>query len=95
MDEPFAAIDELTRNSLNAELLRVWREVAVTILYITHSLTEAVFLSDRVLVLSARPGRVKDVLGVTFPHPREESLKESAQFQEMVRWLRGKLEPGS
>lgn len=92
MDEPFAAIDEITRNSLNAELHRLWREVGVTILYITHSLTEAVFLSNRVLVLSARPAQVNDVLHVPFPYPRDESLKETVEFQEMVRWLREKLE---
>lgn len=95
MDEPFAAIDELTRNALNHELLRVWEEVGVTILYITHSLTEAIFLSNRVLVLTGRPARVKDILEVSFPYPRAESLKESVPFLEMIKWLREKLEPAN
>jgi NitT/TauT family transport system ATP-binding protein len=92
MDEPFAAADELTRNALNLELLRIWQKVGVTVLYVTHSLSEALFLSNRVFVLSARPAKVKDVLSVPFPYPREEDLKETAQFQEMVKWLRRRLE---
>ena len=92
MDEPFAAIDELTRNSLNEELLRIWQEIGVSTIYITHSLTEAVFLSNRVIILSARPSYVKEILDITFPYPREENLKNTLQFQEMVKWVREKLE---
>jgi NitT/TauT family transport system ATP-binding protein len=92
MDEPFAAIDEFARNALNQELLRIWRELKVTILYITHSLIEAVFLSSRILVLSPRPARVKGIIEVPFSDHREESLKETSQFQEVVRCLREKLE---
>jgi NitT/TauT family transport system ATP-binding protein len=91
MDEPFAAIDEMTRNSLNMELIRIWQEVGVTILYITHSLTEAIFLSSRVFIFSPRPSHLKRVLEIPFLYPREEGLKESAKFQELVKWLRVEL----
>lgn len=92
MDEPFAAIDELTRNVLNKELLRIWKELKITVLYVTHSLSEAVFLSNRVLVLSSRPSHVKGVVDIPFSDYREESLKETSHFQEVVKCLREKLE---
>lgn len=91
MDEPFASIDELSRNILNFELLRIWQEVGLTVLFVTHSLTEAVFLSNRVIVLSDRPARVKVILDVPFSFPREESLKETTEFQEKITWLRENL----
>ncbi len=92
MDEPFGAVDELTRDTLNHELLRIWQEISVTIFFVTHSIAEAVFLSDRVFLLSDRPASLKYVLDVPFPRPREDSMKESDAFQESVRCLRDKLE---
>jgi NitT/TauT family transport system ATP-binding protein len=92
MDEPFGALDEFTRDALNLQLLQIWQSTGVTILFVTHSIAEALFLSDRVIVLSARPARMKQVLAVPFPRPRPESLKESEQFQEVVRSLREELE---
>jgi len=92
MDEPFAALDEFTRNALNLQLLDIWTNTKVTILFITHSISEAVFLGDRVIVLSARPARVDQVVEVPFARPRVTDMKETLQFQEIVRWLRQKLE---
>lgn len=91
MDEPFGAADELTRNTLNHELLRIWQEASVTILFITHSIPEAIFLADRVFLLSARPATLEYVLDVSLPRPREDVMKESETFQDMVRCLREKL----
>ncbi len=92
LDEPFGAVDELTRNTLNEELLRVWRETRVTVLLITHSIAEAIHLADRVVLLSKRPAIVKQVYDVPFPRPRDKALKESPPFQEMVRCLREELD---
>jgi NitT/TauT family transport system ATP-binding protein len=92
MDEPFAGVDEFTRDALNVELLSIWRETGVTVLFITHSISEAVFLSDRVILLSPRPAKIKDILEIDFPRPRQRNLKESVLFQEMVKCLREKLE---
>ncbi len=92
MDEPFGAADELTRDSLNNQLLGIWQKIGVTILFITHSISEAVFLSDRVIVLSPRPAVVKEMLEVRFPRPRENPLKETPPFQEVVKFLRERLE---
>ena len=92
MDEPFGAVDELTRGSLNSQLLEIWQKIRVTVLLITHSISEAAFLSDRVIVLSARPSTVKEVLEVPFPRPRENTLKENGSFQEVIKFLRERLE---
>ena len=91
MDEPFGALDEFTRDILNLELLRICAETGVSVIFITHSISEAVFLSDRVVVLSQRPAQVEHVEQVPFERPREESLKETAAFQELTRCLRRKL----
>lgn len=91
MDEPFGSLDELTRNQLNLELLRIWEESGVTIFFITHSIAEAVFLADRVFLLSPRPATLEQVLKVPFTRPRVESLRESSDFQRVVRCLREKL----
>lgn len=91
MDEPFSAVDEFTRDILNIELLRIWQEIGVTIFFITHSISEAVFLSDRVLLLSGRPARVKQFPSIPFARPRDNSLKDSREFQEVVRCLREDL----
>jgi NitT/TauT family transport system ATP-binding protein len=80
MDEPFASLDEQTRMVLGDELLRIWSETRKTVLFVTHSLNEAVYLADRVVVLSARPGRVVDDVGVDLPRPRSFAMTSSERF---------------
>ena len=92
MDEPFGALDEFTRNTMQYELLRIWGETRVTVLFVTHSLSEAIFLADRVLVLSPRPATVRQIADVPFPRPRDSSLKDRPEFEELVRCLRKQLE---
>ncbi|MCE5228562.1 ABC transporter ATP-binding protein [bacterium] len=92
MDEPFGAVDELNRAALDLDLARIWQEIGVTVFFVTHSISEAVFLADRVFVLSARPARLKTVLNISFPRPRNKELQETEPFQEVVRCLRKELE---
>ena len=92
MDEPFGALDEFTRNELNLQLLKIWSEIDVTVFFITHSIAEAVFLSDTVIVLSQRPATVEDIVTVSFERPRKSEIKETTEFQEIVKCLRLKLE---
>jgi len=92
MDEPFAAVDELNRQTLNLELQRIWREIGVTVFFITHSISEAIFLSDRVFVLSPRPANIVEIFEVPFPRPRDTMIKETKKFQDMVKCLRQMLE---
>jgi NitT/TauT family transport system ATP-binding protein len=80
MDEPFASLDEQTRMVLGDELLRIWSETRKTVLFVTHSLNEAVYLADRVVVLSARPGRIVDDVGVDLPRPRTFALTSGERF---------------
>ncbi|WP_051296728.1 ABC transporter ATP-binding protein [Anaeroarcus burkinensis] len=80
MDEPFAALDAQTREVLQYELLRIWEETHKTIVFVTHSIDEAVFLSDRVAVMTARPGRIKEIIEVPLARPRSEELRNSAAF---------------
>ncbi|MGH7384915.1 MAG: ABC transporter ATP-binding protein [Candidatus Rokuibacteriota bacterium] len=80
MDEPFASLDEQTRMVLGDELLRIWSETRKTVLFVTHSLNEAVYLADRVIVLSARPGRVVDDVSVDLPRPRDFAMTSSERF---------------
>lgn len=91
MDEPFAALDEITRSRLDSELLALWREQALTVLFVTHSIHEAVFLSSRVLVMSARPGRVVDELLIDEPHPRSEAFRVSTRFAALAQRLQASL----
>ena len=91
MDEPFAALDEITREAMQEELLKIWAHIENTILFITHSISEAVLLSERVVVLTARPGRVQEILDVPFPRPRTEALRGERAFTELVQYIRGKL----
>ncbi len=92
MDEPFGALDEITRDRLNEELLRIWEETAVTILFVTHSIYEAAFLGQQVLMLAANPGRVREVVPIDFARPRRLALRESAEFVRQVGHLRRVLE---
>lgn len=86
MDEPFGALDALTREQMNLELQRVWLETKKTILFITHSIPESVFLSDRVIVLSPRPGTIKDIISVSLPRPRTlECMKMPEFFKALDR----------
>jgi len=80
MDEPFAALDAQTREIMQSELLRIWRESQKTVLFITHQINEAIYLADRVIVFAARPGRVKATLKIDIPRPRELSIKRDASF---------------
>src|SRR5271156_4502240 len=84
MDEPFGALDEITRDRLNEELLRIWENTGATILFVTHSIYEAAFLGQNVLLLAARPGRVREVVPVPFPGPRFVALRETGGFVELV-----------
>src|SRR5690606_1791344 len=80
MDEPFGALDALTRDELNVELQAIWQQSAKTVLFVTHSIAEAVFLSDRVVIMAARPGRVVEVVDVDFPRPRSLDVREHSRF---------------
>lgn len=84
MDEPFAALDEITRDRMNEELLRLREEQKWTVLFVTHSVAEAVFLSSRVIVLAARPGRIAHELPIDLPFPRDVGTRGSAAFEEQV-----------
>jgi NitT/TauT family transport system ATP-binding protein len=83
MDEPFAALDAQTREFMQAELLKIWSKAKKTVVFITHQINEAIYLADRVVVMSARPGRVKDVFKVPFERPRSLSLKRDPRFLEL------------
>jgi sulfonate transport system ATP-binding protein len=90
LDEPLGALDSLTRSHLQQELLRIWRQEGVTMVMVTHDVEEAVFLSDRVVVLEARPGRIRKVLSIAMPHPRDRlSPLFVARREEILRELRG------
>ncbi|HUB96640.1 MAG TPA: ABC transporter ATP-binding protein [Stellaceae bacterium] len=94
MDEPFAALDEQTKLVLQAELLRIWEETRKTVVYVTHSIDEAIVLADRILVMSARPGRIKDIIdiGAIFARPRHvDSVKSSARYGEVFGRVWGLL----
>jgi NitT/TauT family transport system ATP-binding protein len=95
MDEPFGALDEMTRERLNAELLRIWAETQSTIVFVTHSIAEAVFLSTRVAVISPRPGRITEIIPIDLPQPRTNAVREDPRFFELVTQVREALHGGS
>ena len=91
MDEPFGALDEMTRERLNRELLNVWAETRTTIVFVTHSVAEAVFLSDRIVVMSPRPSRIEAVIAVDVPRPREAESRELPRFFQLIAEVRHHL----
>ena len=91
MDEPFGALDAITRDEMNLELLRIWSESKKTVLFITHSIPEAVFLGDRVVVMTPRPGRVADIMTIDLPRPRTTALRDDQKFIGYVRKIRERL----
>src|SRR6187401_1365835 len=92
MDEPFGALDEITRDRLNEELLQLWESTGITIVFVTHSIYEAAFLGQSVLLLAARPGRVREQVPVTLPMPRRLAQRETAEFMSLAGHLRRVLE---
>jgi NitT/TauT family transport system ATP-binding protein len=84
MDEPFAALDEITRDRMAFELMRIWQQYKKTVIFVTHSLAEAVFLSDRVVLMSARPGRIHKIYDINLPRPRTEETRLSDEFIQTV-----------
>ena len=91
LDEPFGSLDALTRERMGTELLNIWQRRRKTVVMVTHSVAEALFLADRVLVLSPRPGRLRLDLPVSLPRPREEGIRYTAAFGELARQLRGAI----
>jgi NitT/TauT family transport system ATP-binding protein len=94
MDEPFGALDEMTRERLNAELLQIWEASGSTVVFVTHSIAEAVFLSTRVVVMSARPGRVSKMIPIDLPQPRTAETREDPRFFELATEVREALHLG-
>jgi NitT/TauT family transport system ATP-binding protein len=94
MDEPFGALDEMTRERMNSEVLRIWEATGTTIVFVTHSIPEAVFLSSRVVVMSARPGRITDVIDIDLARPRGIATREEPRYFEKVTAVREALRRG-
>ena len=94
MDEPFGALDEITRDRLNEELLRLWEKTQKTVVFVTHSIPEAVFLSNKIVVMSARPGKIIDVIDTNFPKDRNLDIRESKEFLKVSQIVREGLKEG-
>lgn len=88
MDEPFGALDALTRDQMNLDLLRIWGESRKTVLFITHNIDEAIFMSDRILVMSLRPGRIVEDISVDLPRPRTFKMRDSVEFTHKTHYIR-------
>ncbi|MGR3659979.1 MAG: ABC transporter ATP-binding protein [Paracoccaceae bacterium] len=95
LDEPFGALDAMTRDTLNIELMDVCARAKVTTMLVTHSIPEAAFLSDRVVVLAPRPARILDIVDIPFPRPRDLDIQRKSSFQDIVAALRGKMTEGA
>jgi NitT/TauT family transport system ATP-binding protein len=91
MDEPFGALDEITRQRLDDELLTLWKAQGLTVVFVTHSISEAVYLSQRVVVMAAHPGRVVDEVPVDAPYPRGDDWRSSSAFHQLERHLHRRL----
>ncbi len=94
MDEPFGALDEMTRERMNSEVLRIWERTGTSVVFVTHSIPEAVFLSTRVVVMSARPGRITTIVDIDLPQPRNDETRESSRYFELVTEVREALRAG-
>lgn len=94
MDEPFGALDEITRETMNFELLRLWRQTGKTVVFVTHSIAEAVFLSSHIVVMTARPGKIREVIEVDLPYPRDSETRETEGFFELTTRVREALRVG-
>ena len=94
MDEPFGALDEITREKLNLELLRLWRATGKTVIFVTHSIPEAVFLSTRVVVMTARPGKIEGIVDVDLPQPRSDDTRELPRYFQIATEIRELLKKG-
>ena len=92
MDEPFSALDEFTRERLQGDILRIWRKTGKTIVFVTHDIAEAVFLSDRICILSTHPARLVSVLDVNLPRPRETAIRKTSDFFHTVERVRDSFE---
>ena len=92
MDEPFGALDAMTREQMNLELMRIWSKSDKTVIFITHSIAEAIFLSDRVIAMTARPGTIADVISINLPRPRELSVINTDRFGRYAAQLRSLLD---
>jgi len=94
LDEPFGSLDALTRERMNGELLRIWDRHRITVVMVTHSITEALFLADRVLVMTPRPGHVRAEFAVPLPRPRDRAITTEPEFVRMVRAVRAEIIDG-
>jgi NitT/TauT family transport system ATP-binding protein len=94
MDEPFGALDEMTREAMQQEVLRVWEETGTSVVFVTHSIPEAVFLSTRVVVMSPRPGRISDQISVDLPRRRDQDTREESKYFDLVIEVREALRKG-
>jgi NitT/TauT family transport system ATP-binding protein len=88
MDEPFGALDEITRAGMRYELLRIWGQSQKTVLFVTHSIPEAIVLSDRVVVMSPRPGEIREIMPINLPRPRTEEMESAPEFVRLADHLR-------
>ena len=93
MDEPFAALDAQTRELMQAELLRIWQDSQKTVIFVTHQVSEAIFLSDRIAVFTARPGRVKEIIDIDLPRPRTIAVKRDPRMAEYEEYISELVRP--
>jgi len=91
MDEPFSALDEITREKISYQLLHIWESHQKTVVFVTHNIREAVLLSDKVVIMSARPGKITKIIDIDLPRPRSADIEESAQFHQYMSEIRGYL----